>query len=176
MKNGQTLLHMKTLLRFFIITVMGTGAVQAQNLSPTVVASAGGYASGGNYTISWTLGEVAISTLTGGDFILTQGFQQPWELDIGNAVEDISFGWSVIPYPNPVDGQLRLRFNTERTMDYNIEITDLTGKKLSVETLKQVVPGQEIEVDFSGFAQGLYLMTVSSDDREYIRTVRIQKY
>jgi len=168
---------MKTLLRLLIIiTVMGTGAVQAQSLSPTVIASAGGYAAGGNYTISWTLGEVAISTLTEGDFILTQGFQQPWELDIGNAVENISFDWYVISYPNPVDGQLSLRFKTNRTMDYNIEITDLTGKKLSVETLKHVVPGQEIEVDFSRYARGLYLMTVSSTDRKYVRMVRVQKY
>jgi len=164
----------KLILIFLVIT--GSAVLSAQSLSPTVVASAGGYATGGDYSLSWTLGEVAVTTLTGANFILTQGFQQPWELDIGNAIDNPAYDWSIQTYPNPVHDLLRLKFSVDKTMDYDVEITDLTGKKVNIERFKNVGPGYEMEVDFTAYPQGIYLLKITSTDRKYIRTVKVQKY
>lgn len=51
--------------------------VQAQSLSPQVVASGGGYAEAGGYSLSYTVGEPVTATLASGSNILTQGFHQP---------------------------------------------------------------------------------------------------
>ncbi len=167
---------MKKTIQIFLFVLLGAGLVQAQSLTPTVIASAGGYASGGNVSLSWTLGELAVTTLSSGNFMLTQGFQQPWELDISNAIDDPSYDWAILSYPNPVHDQLNLKFKVEKVLDYNVEITDLTGKTLHLQKVENVTPGQEVDIDFSPYPQGLYLVKITSTDRKYQRTVRVQKY
>jgi hypothetical protein len=68
---------MKRLLTIIFICCLST--TWAQSLSPTVIASSGGYFEGTNASLSWTLGELATETLDNGSNILTQGFQQPVE-------------------------------------------------------------------------------------------------
>lgn len=147
----------------------------AQSISPSVIATAGGFASNDNVSLSWTLGEVAVTTLTDGNIILTQGFQQPWETD-PSAVFNKELNWSILTWPNPVHDQIRVRFSLDVPMDFTLEIIDLTGKMMKIRNLENVVPGQEIEVDFSFYPQGMYLMKIASKDRKYQRTIRIQKY
>ena len=50
----------------------------AQSLSPKVIASAGGYFTGGGNSLSWTMGETFTTTLASANVTLTQGFQQPY--------------------------------------------------------------------------------------------------
>ena len=52
----------------------------SQQLTPTVLSSAGDVQTNGNVSLSWTLGEVATETYDNGNIILTQGFQQPFQL------------------------------------------------------------------------------------------------
>ncbi|MCD4746833.1 MAG: hypothetical protein K8R58_11100 [Bacteroidales bacterium] len=61
-------------------------AVTAQSVSPEVVASAGDYFEGTNASLSWTLGEIATETYSNGSNILTQGFQQPSDIESGITV------------------------------------------------------------------------------------------
>ena len=49
----------------------------AQSLSPKVLATNGGYFTGGGNSLSWTLGETFNTTLQNGNLMLTQGEQQP---------------------------------------------------------------------------------------------------
>jgi hypothetical protein len=71
---------MKTLI--LILSFAIVGYANAQSLSPTVVASSGDYFTGTNASLSWTLGEIATETFTSGNYILTQGFQQPFGISI----------------------------------------------------------------------------------------------
>ena len=49
----------------------------AQSFSPTAIVSAGNAANVNGTYVSWSVGETFVTTLSGGDIILTQGFQQP---------------------------------------------------------------------------------------------------
>jgi hypothetical protein len=60
-----------------IACLMAAGTIQAQSLSPTVIASAGDYSTGNGVSLSWTLGEMATETFSNGGYTLNQGFQQP---------------------------------------------------------------------------------------------------
>ncbi|HMQ77825.1 MAG TPA: BspA family leucine-rich repeat surface protein, partial [Flavobacteriales bacterium] len=67
-------------LRSFLLTLgllAATWAANAQSVSPTVVANAGGTGTAGNMTLDWTLGEPMVTTLDNGLLVLTQGFHQP---------------------------------------------------------------------------------------------------
>ena len=77
---------MKKFLLFICISAVF--AVQAQSLSPTVIAT-GGYATGTIASLSWTLGEIATETFSNGGYIVTQGFQQPFGISISGINLDL---------------------------------------------------------------------------------------
>ncbi len=54
--------------------------LQAQSIgtiTPVLIGSCGWFSSNGNFQLSMTVGEVMVPTTNNGNFILTQGFQQP---------------------------------------------------------------------------------------------------
>lgn len=67
---------MKTQI-LLIVFIAGTIFCAAQSIEREVVASSGDYFENANFSLSWTIGEIATETYTGIDNILTQGFQQP---------------------------------------------------------------------------------------------------
>ena len=144
-------------------------------LSPTVISSAGGYTETTDISLAWTMGELAVSTLSTTDMILTQGFQQPFLLDIGNAIENPEFRWSVNAYPNPVSEVLNLRFNIDKTMDLQLELYDITGKKLVIKMLPSVMPGGRETLDFSSFRKGIYILKITSEKQKVRKIYKIQK-
>jgi hypothetical protein len=76
----------------------------AQNTDQWVISSGGGYFDSGSSSISFTIGETIISTLSSGSAILTQGFQQSFTpISTGMKTEDLS-GEKI--FPNPVSSVL----------------------------------------------------------------------
>jgi len=74
----------------------------AQMLTPTVIASTGGFSSNANGSLSYTVGEMTmVQTFSANGNILTQGFQQPNEVLTG--LIDLTQGQfgSFVVYPNP---------------------------------------------------------------------------
>ena len=63
------------------VFLIGVGFLFAQvSMVNSVLATAGDFQTNGSYSLSWTVGELAVSTLTEGSNVLTQGFQQPWAM------------------------------------------------------------------------------------------------
>jgi len=167
---------MKRKILLFLLLLPGFSLTWGQvQLSPTVISSAGGYAETTDISLAWTLGELAVSTLSTTGMILTQGFQQPFLLDIGNAIDDPEFNWSVNAYPNPVSEVLNLRFNIDKTMDLQLELYDITGKKLFIKMLPSIMPGGRETLDFSGFREGIYILKITSEKQKVRKIYKIQK-
>jgi len=73
------------IMKFFLSTffsVLIASSIHAQTLSPSVVASGGGYASNATGSLSSTIGEPVNTTLTSGSIMLTQGFQQSYKMTL----------------------------------------------------------------------------------------------
>ena len=166
---------MKRKILLFLLLLPGFSLIWGQvQLNPTVISSAGGYTETADISLAWTLGELAVSTLSTTDMILTQGFQQPFLLDI-NAIDDPEFNWSVNAYPNPVSEILNLRFNIDKTMDLQLELYDITGKKLVIKMLPSIMPGGRETLDFSGFRDGIYILKITSEKQKVRKIYKIQK-
>ncbi|MBM3427599.1 MAG: T9SS type A sorting domain-containing protein [Bacteroidetes bacterium] len=69
---------MKGVLSIFIVFISCVLA-SAQSVSPSAIVSAGNATAVGGVYVSWSVGETFVTTLSSGDIILTQGFQQPAE-------------------------------------------------------------------------------------------------
>lgn len=64
------------------LCLSGSLLCNSQSIDNSVIATSGDYFEGGGNSLSWTLGELAVETYTSPDVILTQGFQQPFEITI----------------------------------------------------------------------------------------------
>lgn len=164
-----------SLLIAIFCTVAALNAQEVQ-LTPTVLASAGGYAVGDNISISWTLGELAVSTLSSTDLILTQGFQQPFEIDTINVgIHKNELNWGISVYPNPVGDELRIRFDIDATGDYLIEIQDVTGRLVSQQQYKNLDPGDIVVLNTSTYLNGVYFLKVLTPDRQQVQVTSLRK-
>ncbi len=167
----------KTLLSLFFLATFTVLFAQEYSLTPTVISTAGHFNSTGGYSLSGTIGELAVTTLDpGGSYILTQGFQQPFELDVQDSSDDLLMNWSVSAYPNPVSDFLNVRFNIENPVDFIIEIIDITGKKLWIRNFPEITPQEVISIDLSRYVRGVYMLRISTPDRKVNKIYKIQKF
>ncbi len=131
-----------------------------QQLSPQVVATSGDFYSGPSGMLSFTTGEMAaVETYAWASFILTQGFQQPW--DFGTAVKespgtDFSFGI----YPNPSDGNFSLLTESDKSAKIEVEISDVLGRKLFHTRFYHEKDVHVEMFDLSKANQGMYLISI----------------
>jgi hypothetical protein len=80
----------------------------SQSNAQQVIVTGGGWYQTENITMSFTIGEPVIETFSGGDVILTQGFQQPYSFYL-QQILNIPAGWSGVstwldPLNKNVDG------------------------------------------------------------------------
>jgi hypothetical protein len=165
---------MRKPISLLVGTLFFMASINAQvKLTPSVISSGGGYGVNDNISISWTLGEVAVTTLSHANMILTQGFQQPFDIGVGISRDEVN--WSISVYPNPVGDQLRIRFNIEKSADFLLEIQDVTGRLLSQEQHKQINPGDIVVLNTSTFTNGIYFLKVLTPDRQQVQVTSLRK-
>ena len=102
----------KVILSTILITIAYLGF--AQSLERDVFASSGNFTKTNSMSISSTLGEVFLTTLSGSSATLTQGFQQP----AGSGTDGITnniFDLDINLSPNPTLGNFTLSFTTNES-------------------------------------------------------------
>lgn len=165
---------MKKLIMIINCLITFYSAIQAQDLlAPEVIASAGGHSEKGGYHISWTLGETAVATYEMGDMLITEGFQQPFDKDVG--IHPNEMNWNISVFPNPVESELRIGFDIPSQKDYLIEIHDVTGRVFLQELHRNVNPGDIITLNTSHYMNGVYLLKVYTLDQQQVQVTRILK-
>lgn len=141
-----------------------------------VIAAGGGYFENttAGLSISWTLGEVAYTTLTSTDYILTQGFQQGNLFTTSvekptNPLNDIAI------YPNPAKEFVKVRVEIPNVAGKaTFELYDITGRKLISKEMvvEQSVP---VELSLSEIRPGIYLLKVTLERDNLNRIVKFVK-
>jgi hypothetical protein len=119
----------------------------AQGMMPSVTNLSGFDGTVNNFTITSSIGEPIITTLTSQNVILTQGFLQPEVLPC----LDVRFSY----YPNPATDEITVEaFGCEVRIE-SIQLIDLWGRVLPGITL-----GKNNKVKLKDLSQGVYLMQV----------------
>ena len=155
----------------FLAMLTTCACVMGQTLSPVVIATAGNYSGGESLSLSWTMGETAVTTLENGDFLLTQGFQQPWKLATGIAVPQAA--WENRVWPNPVTTRVHIEFNMEKAGMYILTLTDLTGRRTVIATTRMIFPGEQITLDMSRCTPGMYLLRITTEEKKSFRIYKL---
>jgi len=140
-------------------------ATQGQSIEPQVLATAGATYANGNTQLSWTLGEMAVATLSNGSNILTEGFHQPEVTVTGIGLIPLDDGIRVFPVPTA--SQLTIEL-PEGLLNSLAQVVDVEGKLVYSEKLKS----QNNNLTLEGLSQGVYLLSLFHQDNN--STYRIQ--
>jgi hypothetical protein len=170
---------MKKVYFLFLIALSSVG-LKAQMLTPTVIASTGGFSSNANGSLSYTVGEMTmVQTFSSSGNILTQGFQQPNENVTGllDITQD-DFG-SFVVYPNPSVDNTWFGFELPEAGRVVVSLYDELGQKISDVYVGNYQSGKIVEqTDVSKLAGAMYFMTLTftsaQDGKTHIDTKKLQ--
>ena len=152
-------------LRFTLwILILSLTPVSVLHSQATIPAS-GGSASGTGGSVTYTLGQIAFSVLTGSNGSIIQGVQQPYEISTVTAIEDtrdISLEYTV--YPNPTEGSVRLTIGSPADDKYGFQIYDQSGKLIRSRT----AISHETEISLENLPSSVYFLKVLRNSHEVI--------
>lgn len=150
--------HIKSFLCFLLMCGFCI-TIQAQNTIPTT----GGNATGTGGTVSYTVGQIAYSTLSGTIGIISQGVQQPYEISVATAIEnskEITLECTV--YPNPTSGLIKLIVESFDNEEMRFRLFDLNGALLQ----DKKVESRETEISLENLSSSVYFLKVISKSKE----------
>jgi len=126
-------------------------AIQAQE----VVSTAGSHGETTSGSLSWTVGEPVIETITDGTNTLTQGFQQS-KLTV-TAINDLKVsGIELSVYPNPTNSFLFIEVKTDKQRDLLLSLFDINGRLI----LQKKMAGNKQTIKMQNYKPGTYILKV----------------
>jgi len=150
--------HFCKLLIAFCLFGYGS-AIQAQNSIPVT----GGTATGAGGTVSYTIGQVVYTPISGAAGNVLQGVQVPYEISVITGIEkaaDITLEMSV--YPNPANSYVILRVEKYNTTNLKFRLYDMSGMLIQ----ENKVEGDETQVHLGNILPGTYLLKVTDRNKE----------
>lgn len=151
---------------FLLLLLCGSFNLCAQNNT----LSGGGQASGSGGSASYSVGQIAYSSLSGTNGSLIQGVQQPYEISIITSINDLAIDLKAQVYPNPTTDNLVLSVGAEEYKNLRYVLVDLQGKVLKTDRI--INPTSTLDV--SKFSNGTYFLRVLSNNKQ-IKTFQIIK-
>ena len=152
----------------FILFFITGGAITAaaQSLSPTVLASSGGFGSSDGISLGWTTGEVMVQTFSNDSTMLTQGFHQG-SISVTTALDEMSeSAMDVQIYPNPVSEVLNVEFKNMVDQTIQVKLVDLTGKTVLRKEFSQ--PANTVRLNLSSVSSGSYMLEVRAAEKRKV--------
>jgi hypothetical protein len=153
-------------LIFFCMFGLGI-SIRAQNAIP----ASGGNATGSGGSVSYTIGQVVYTTITGSNGSSAQGLQQPYEISVVTEIseaKDISLEIEV--YPNPATDFVKLKIKNYEVENLRYQLYDINGSLLK----DNKVEANETSIPMQNLLPSAYFLKVS-DNNKVIKTFKIIK-
>lgn len=146
------------------VVVLSAMFANAQMLTPTVIASTGGFSSNANGSLSYTVGEMTmVQTFSANGNILTQGFQQPNDNITGliDMTKD-EFG-SFVVYPNPAVDDLTFGFQLPEASKVRVVLYNAVGQQVAEVYNGNYDTGKTVEqLNVTTYAAGIYVLSLTA--------------
>ena len=92
------------------------------------------------------------------------------EISVINGISELPFKYEVDIYPNPSNGQVNLLINNLGQKVYEVEISDILGRKLNSANYNS----NQISLDMESYGAGTYFLRVNIDDSHKVFKLVIQ--
>ena len=154
---------------FFILFITMISITSSYSQESIVIA--GGNATGTGGSSSYSIGQVAYITLPGSDGSISQGVQQPYEINTLGNDEFTGINLLMTAYPNPTVDVLNLVVVNDELDNLSYNLYDMTGKIISKNSK---ITTSETSVSMHELNQGIYFLAVNKNNKT-IKTFKIIK-
>ncbi|MFC2138903.1 T9SS type A sorting domain-containing protein [Bacteroidota bacterium] len=138
----------------------------SQNFTPTEINTGGDNEITEDYSFTYSVGGLAVSTLSS-DNVLTQGYQQPYNIFISDFTYLTNIKFKAKAFPNPTIDFLHLSMlsEIEPVLCY-VRILNNFGKTVSAPVeYFEFSKGQNITLNMKELQQGTYLIQLISHEK-----------
>ena len=156
---------MKKLYSFLSLMMLSVMILSAQS----DVVPVGGTATGSGGTVTYTVGQIAVQTYSNGTFTISEGVQQPYEIQTIGIDNYPGITLNALLYPNPTLGNVQLTMNNEQ-LEGEVKVFDMNGKFLFSKRIER----QNTEIPMSDLAAGTYFVNVL-DGTQVLKTFKVVK-
>jgi hypothetical protein len=152
---------MKSITTFLVFIAM-TIVCQAQQITSQTLVGSGDVHVANGYSMSYSVGQTAFTTLKGNSYIITQGFQQSQENKTiaQNDLQKIDFQANI--YPNPTADILHLSIEGNLDTSFLIQIYTLSGQLV----LSQKANGASIDIEVQNLPKGTYFLSLNKGEQK----------
>jgi hypothetical protein len=138
-----------------------------------VIGAAGDHSSTATLQVSWTVGEVAVSTAQTANLIITEGFQQGEATVV--AITEVEFEGSINVFPNPVEDVLNFEVLTDEDLSLSAIVYDMAGRKVREAHNFEVFSTYRGTMNFADLAAGKWLIQFTDDKGKTLKTFTVVK-
>lgn len=146
------------------------------SLSPQVLSSGGKDFQNAQFQLTYTIGEMsAVSTLSAGNSIATQGFNQPDKFTVA-FVDEPEWGYGISLFPNPAVNSVQIEFGEGINSPFQIEIVDQTGRRVCpTQFINTQSTSKTIHFNIRPLASGIYTANICAMDGFTCKSIRFTK-
>ena len=138
-----------------------------------VTASAGDYSTSPTLELSWTIGEVAVTSATVGNLQVSQGFQQADQNAVG--IPETSFLGEIKVYPNPVSEVLNFQVRSEDHLELRAELFDINGRIVKEVPVFQVRNQFHGQIECGDLPAGQWFLRFVDIGNSVVKTFTVTK-
>jgi hypothetical protein len=160
-------MDLQNITGMLILLLLSGPGLKAQEAFTTT----GGSASGGEGSVSYSVGQVFYDAFRTSGGKLFHGVQQPYEFLTGDGPVEVPWiGLSVAAYPNPARDHLVLSVEREVPGTLSYGLYDMSGKLIE----RSGIDASQVYIDMSGLSPSEYILVIAASDKK-IKSFKIIK-
>jgi len=127
------------------------------------ISATGGTATGSGGKATYTAGQLVFNVITGDGFSIIQGVQQPYEISVVTAIENMNgIILQCIVYPNPTAGFIKLVIKSFENDNMRFRLFDMNSVLLK----DKEIESEETEIPLENFSSSVYFLKVIKENKE----------
>jgi hypothetical protein len=150
----------------FLIVLLATQFVYSQE----VISASAGLATGSLGSGSYTVGQVFYTTHTAATGSVSQGVQQPFEIQTLSNPALTTVNLTAVTYPNPTKDFIILKITDSALHNLRYSLFDVNGKAIA----SGLITESSTQIQLKYLAIGAYILKVSQQN-ESLKTFKILK-
>jgi hypothetical protein len=150
----------------FLIVLLATQFVYSQE----VISASAGLATGSLGSGSYTVGQVFYTTHTAATGSVSQGVQQPFEIQTLSNPALTTVNLTAVTYPNPTKDFIILKITDSALHNLRYTLFDVNGKAIA----SGLITESSTQIQLKYLAIGAYILKVSQQN-ESLKTFKILK-
>ena len=162
---------MKENQQSFLLLFIASFLFASSSYSQENIVVAGGSGTGTGGSVSYSVGQIAYTSLPGSGGSVSEGIQQPYEIATLGNDEFTEISLLMTAYPNPTVDILNLVVIDQKWDDLSCNLFDSNGRLVSK---KIKLSSSETAVSMQELNQGIYFLVVSNSNKT-IKTFKIIK-